>query len=120
MPVRGGEAVDDELLSIVKQRVASNNRPVMWVTPARGITAWMDTRRGGTQPPWLDDPLLKALYSPEQIEEYWGRPLALRGLRRKWPRPRRSSSSEGNNLMKLRAAGMRVVGGTDTESRSAF
>src|SRR6202790_3393084 len=63
VPVRGGEAVDDELLSIVKQRVANNNRPVMWVTPAE-ITAWMDTH-GGTQPAWLDDPLLKALYSRE-------------------------------------------------------
>jgi imidazolonepropionase-like amidohydrolase len=111
VPVRGGEAVDDELLSIVKQRVANNNRPVMWVTPAE-ITAWMDTQ-GGTQPAWLDDPLLKALYSPEQIEEYWGRPLAKR-TPQEVAAAKKEFQLEGNNLMKLRAAGMRVVGGTDT------
>jgi len=103
--------VDDELLSIVKQRVANNNRPVMWVTPAE-ITAWMDTQ-GGTQPAWLDDPLLKALYSPEQIEEYWGRPLAKR-TPQEVAAAKKEFQLEGNNLMKLRAAGMRVVGGTDT------
>ena len=111
VPVRGGEAVDDELLSIVKQRVANNNRPVMWVTPAE-ITAWMDIQ-GGTQPTWLDDPLLKALYSPEQIEEYWGLPLAKR-TPQEVAAAKKEFQLEGNNLMKLRAAGMRVVGGTDT------
>ena len=76
VPVRGGEAVDDELIGIVKQRVAANDRPNMWMTPAL-ITAWMDTQ-GGTRPAWLDDPLLRDLYSSDQIEEYWGRPLAKR------------------------------------------
>ncbi len=77
VPVRGGDAVDNEVISLVKQRVANNDRPNMWMTPAL-ITAWMDTQGGGKRPAWLDDPLLQALYSPEQIEEDWGRPLAKR------------------------------------------
>ncbi len=48
VPVRGGEAVDNELIGIVKQRVARNDRPKMWMTPAL-ISAWMDTQ-GGTRP----------------------------------------------------------------------
>ena len=108
VPVRGGEAVDDELISIVKQRVANNDRPVMWVTPAE-ITAWMDAQGGhpGRRAAWLDDPLLGSLYSPEQIEEYWGQPLAKKTSAGSGRGQDRSSSYEGNNLMKLRAAGMR-------------
>ena len=34
VPVRGGEEVDDELIKIVKQRVAKKDRPNMWMTPA--------------------------------------------------------------------------------------
>ena len=63
VPVRGGEAVDDELIAIVKQRIANNDRPVMWMTPAL-ITAWMNaswaTTPDGQRPAWLDDPLLRA------------------------------------------------------------
>ena len=33
VPVRGGEAVDDELIAIVKQRIARNDRPNIWMTP---------------------------------------------------------------------------------------
>src|SRR4029077_16721627 len=32
VPVRGGEAVDDELIAIVRKRIADNDRPVMWMT----------------------------------------------------------------------------------------
>src|SRR5438309_972409 len=77
VPVRGGEAVDDELIGIVKQRIARNDRPKIWMTPAL-ITAWMDTQGGSTRPAWLNDPLLGDTNSSDQIEEYWGRPLAKR------------------------------------------
>jgi len=117
VPVRGGEAADDELIGIVKQRVARNDRPTMWMTPAL-ITAWMD-RQGGTRPAWLDDPLLRDLYSSDQIEEYWGRPLA-----KKTPeevkRARQDFDLQGSNAMKLRAAGMRIVSGTDTGQTRFF
>ena len=112
VPVRGGEAVDDELIGIVKQRIARNNRPKMWMTPAL-ITAWMDTQGGGTRPAWLDDPLLRDTYSAEQIEEYWGRPLAKKSAE-EVERARRDFALQASNAMKLRAAGMRIVSGTDT------
>jgi len=117
VPVRGGEAVDDDLIGIVKQRIAQNNRPTMWMTPAL-ITAWMDTQ-GGTRPAWLDDPMLRDLYSSDQIEEYWGRPLAKR-TPDEVKRARQDFELQGSNAMKLRAAGMRIVSGTDTGQTRFF
>ncbi len=112
VPVRGGDVVDDEIIRLVKDRIARNDRPNMWVTPAL-ITAWMNTTGGPSRPNWLDDPLLKALYSPQQIEKYWGAPL-----RKMTPgdvaRAKREFAADGKNMMLLRAAGMKVVGGTDT------
>ncbi len=117
VPVRGGEAVDDDLIGIVKQRIAQNNRPTMWMTPAL-ITAWMDTQ-GGTRPAWLDDPMLRDLYSSDQIEEYWGRPLAKR-TPEEVKRARQDFALQASNAMKLRAAGMRFVSGTDTGQTRFF
>lgn len=112
VPVRGGDVVDDEMIRLVKDRIARNDRPHMWVTPAL-ITAWMDTTGGPQRPDWLDDPLLKALYSPQQIEQYWGAPL-----RKMTPadvaKAKAAFAADGKNMMVLRAAGMTVVGGTDT------
>src|SRR5205823_1601861 len=34
VPVRGGEAVDDEMIAIVKDRIRKNDRPNIWMTPA--------------------------------------------------------------------------------------
>jgi imidazolonepropionase-like amidohydrolase len=112
VPVRGGEAVDDELLGIVKERIAKKDRPVMWVTPDLMI-AWMDSQGGGRRPAWLDDPLLKDLYSPNQIEEYWGKPLAKMSPA-DVEKQRKEFQLEARNAMRLRAAGMRFVEGTDT------
>jgi imidazolonepropionase-like amidohydrolase len=113
VPVRGGEAVDDELIGIVKDRIAKNDRPKIWMTLSL-ITAWMNstwlTTPNGQRPPWLNDPLIRETYSPAQIEEYWGKPPKQDVLDR--------IGSEfdllAHNAMGLRAAGMRVVGGTDT------
>ena len=111
VPVRGGDTVDDELIAIVKERIARNDRPNMWMTPSL-ITAWMNTQGGG-RPAWLDDPLLRATYSPRDIEAHWGDPL-----RKMTPevlaRVRRNFEHDGRNAMMLRAAGMRIVSGTDT------
>jgi imidazolonepropionase-like amidohydrolase len=117
VPVRGGEAVDDELIGIVKQRVARNDRPKMWMTPAL-ISAWMDTQ-GGTRPAWLDEPMLRDLYSSDQIEEYWRRPLAKR-TPKEVERSRKDFQLQASNAMKLRAAGMRIVEGTDTGQTRFF
>jgi imidazolonepropionase-like amidohydrolase len=111
VPVREGEAADDELVALVKDRVARNDRPDMWMTLSL-ITAWMNTHGGG-RPDFLDDPLLRAAYSPAQIEQYWGEPL-----RKMTPeqvvRARSRFESDARSAMRLRAAGIRVVGGTDT------
>lgn len=111
VPVRGGEAVDDELISIVKERIAKNDRPNIWMTPAL-ITAWMDTTGGG-RPAWLDDPLLRETYSPPQIEKYWGDPLK-KMTPQALQRAREDFELQGRNAMRLRAAGMKIVTGTDT------
>jgi len=111
VPVRGGDVVDDDLIAIVMQRIAKKDRPNIWMTPAL-ITAWMNTQ-GGQRPAWLDDPLLRDTYSPQQIEEYWGSPL-MRMTPKDVAEARRSFESDGRNAMKLRAAGMRVVTGSDT------
>jgi hypothetical protein len=61
VPVRGGESVDEELIGIVKDRIARNDRPNIWMTLSL-ITAWMNTSwlntPEGQRPAWLDDPLL--------------------------------------------------------------
>jgi imidazolonepropionase-like amidohydrolase len=111
VPVRDGDVVDDEIVGIVKDRIARNDRPVMWVTPSL-ITSWMNTT-GGTRPAWLDDPLLRATYSPEQIDKYWGDPLKKMSPEAV-ARARKNFEADGRNAMKLRAAGMRIVEGTDT------
>jgi imidazolonepropionase-like amidohydrolase len=118
VPVRGGDVADAEIIAMVKDRIARNDRPNMWVTPAL-ITAWMNTQGGPRRPAWLDDPLLKALYSPVHIEEYWGTPL-----KKMTPdqigRAKQAFEADAKNMMLLRAAGMKVVGGTDTGQTRHF
>jgi imidazolonepropionase-like amidohydrolase len=116
VPVRQGEAVDDEIISLVKERIAKNDRPKMWVTPGLQ-TAWMNTQ--GQRPAWLDDPLLRETYSPQHIQEHWGDPLA-NMTADAVARARKNLALDGSNMMKLRAAGMRVVMGTDTGQTRFF
>ena len=111
VPVRGGDTVDDELISIVKERIARNDRPNQWITLSL-ITSWMSTQGGG-RPAWLDDPLLRATYSPGDIEAHWGDPLR-KMTAEAVARARRNFEQVGRNAMLLRAAGMKVVSGTDT------
>src|ERR1700676_1596573 len=114
VPVRGGEAVDDELIAIVKERIAKSDRPNIWMTPAL-ITAWMNaswaTTPDGQRPAWLDDTLLRETYSPQQVEEYWGTSRK-QGIINRYIA--REFELLGKNAMTLRAAGMRIVSGTDT------
>jgi imidazolonepropionase-like amidohydrolase len=112
VPVRGGESVDDELIAIVKDRIARNDRTPIWMTPAL-ITAWMDTQAGPVRPRWLDDPLLEALYSPADIEKHWGEPLK-KMTAAELAKAKAAFALQGSNAMRLRAAGMVIVDGTDT------
>jgi imidazolonepropionase-like amidohydrolase len=111
VPVREGEIADDELVALVKDRVARNDRPNMWMTLSL-ITSWMNTK-GGSRPDFLDDPLLRATYAPKQIEEYWGEPLK-KMTPEQVARVKARFDSDAKSAMRLRAAGIRVDGGTDT------
>jgi imidazolonepropionase-like amidohydrolase len=111
IPVRQGEVADDEIVALVKDRVARNDRPMMWMTPSM-ITAWMNTQGGG-RPSFLDDPLLRATYSPADIERFWTEPLA-KMTPEQVARAKRNFESDAKSAMRLRAAGIRVVEGTDT------
>ena len=111
VPVREGEVADDELVGLIKDRVARGDRPRMWMTLSL-ITAWLNTTGGG-HPDLLDDPLLAATYAPAQIEKYWGEPLR-RMTPERLARARASFQSDAVSAMRVRAAGIRVVGGTDT------
>ncbi len=112
VPVRGEDVVDDELVRIVRDRIARNDRPVIWMTPSL-ISAYMNTFGGPQRPAWLDDPLLKATYSAQQIEQYWGEPL-----RKMTPaqvaEAKAAFAHDARNAMRLREAGVKIVGGTDT------
>jgi len=77
------------------------------------ITAWMNTQGGPQRPAWLEDPALKALYSPRHIEQYWGEPLK-KMTPAQVAQAKAAFAADGKNMMVLRAAGMKVVAGTDT------
>jgi imidazolonepropionase-like amidohydrolase len=110
LPVRGGEVPDEELLGIVRQRAARQEK--MWFHPNVGTAA---TSRAD----W-DDPLLRETVSPELIDEHWGEALA-----NKTPeaveRARRNLRELGaNTALKLRDAGMKIVLGSDTGQTRFF
>jgi imidazolonepropionase-like amidohydrolase len=121
VPVRGGEQVDDELIKLVKDRVRKKDRPNMWMTPALA-EPWMTfngSSLGGGHPAWLDDPLLHDTYSDAAIRQFWGDPL----MKMKPEEIKKAHDIFENlktNGMKLRAAGIKVVMGTDTGQTRFF
>ena len=110
VPVRGGEGVDEELVAIVRQRVAAQDRPRMWMTPVLR-QACLDAE-GGQRPDWVDDPLLNETYPREQNEDIAAEFARLTPEQVK--NARATLANDGRNAMRLRAAGVRVVLGTDT------
>jgi len=111
VPVRGGDEVDDEIVGLVKARVAGNNRPRMWMTPLLR-PAWMNAQGGG-RPAWLDDPLLGDTYLPQHNEEHLAKELAAM-TPAQVEAARQTLARDGRNTLRLREAGIRVVLGTDT------
>lgn len=111
VPVRGGDEVDEEILAMVRARVAENNRPRMWMTT--GLRpAWVNTH-GGSRPAWLDDPLLDETYPAQHNQEHLADELA-RLTPAQVEAARQTLARDGRNAMRLREAGIRIVLGTDT------
>jgi imidazolonepropionase-like amidohydrolase len=112
LPVRGGEVPDDELIAIIKERIAKRDRPNLWFNPGAGWTA-------SSREDW-NDPLLRDTISPQQIQEHWGDYLA--GITpESLDRARQNLRQMGaTNALKLRAAGMKIVLGSDTGQTRFF
>ncbi len=112
LPVRMGEVPDEELLSIIRQRIANNDRPHMWFNPGAGSAA---TARED----W-NDPLLRETVSAQQIQAQWGDQLA-RMTPESLARARENLKQMGaTNALKLRDAGMKIVLGSDTGQTRFF
>jgi imidazolonepropionase-like amidohydrolase len=112
LPVRGGEVPDEEFLAIVRDRIARNDRPNMWFNPGAGTGA-------ASREDW-DDPLLRDVISPQQIQAQVGEQLA-RMTPESTARARRNLREMGvNNALKLRAAGMKITLGGDTGQTRFF
>src|SRR6185295_535211 len=95
--------VDDEFLQLLK------SHPGVFVTPNLGITSRaMEAGR----PAWLDDPLLRETIPPSEIRRLETqfanrRPEQLSATRASW-------DLQVRNLTKMRAAGARIVLGSDS------
>jgi imidazolonepropionase-like amidohydrolase len=112
LPVRNGETPDEELLAIIRDRVAKKNHPNMWFHPNVGTGAV-------AREDW-NDPLLRETVSPQQIQEHWGEQLA-KSTPESVERARQNLRQLGaNNALKLRAAGMKIVLGSDTGQSRFF
>ena len=112
LPVRMGEVPDDELLGIIKDRIAKKDRPNLWFNPGAGWTS-------SSRETW-DDPLLRETVPPDQIQEHWGEYLA-KLTPESVDRARRNLKAMGtNNALRLRDAGMKITLGSDTGQTRFF
>jgi imidazolonepropionase-like amidohydrolase len=95
--------VDDEFMQLLKQH------PAVFFTPNLGVTS-RAVEPG--RPAWLDDPLLHETIPPGQIQRLVNqfsnrKPEALANTQKSW-------DLQVRNLTKLRAAGVRIVFGSDS------
>jgi imidazolonepropionase-like amidohydrolase len=112
LPVRNGEKPDEELIAIIKERIAKNDRPNMWFN----IGGAFD---GASREAW-DDPLLRETVPPQQIQAQWGEHLS-KMTPESLARARREFKELGaNNVQPLRAAGVKLVLGSDTGQTRFF
>ncbi len=112
LPVRMGEVPDDELLAMIKERIAKRDRPNMWFNPGVGWTA-------SSREVW-DDPLLRDTISPQQIQAQWGDYLS-KLTPESVERARRNVKKTGEtNALQLVAAGMKIADGSDTGQTRFF
>lgn len=112
LPVRNGEVPDEELLAIIRDRVVRKDRPHLWFNPGAGWTA-------SSREVW-DDPLLRQTVPPDQIQQQWGDYLAKLTPERVEQARRNLRQIGETNALKLRAAGMKIVLGSDTGQTRFF
>ena len=110
LPVRGGEVPDEELLGLVRARVADG--ALLWFHPNVGSAAT-------SREDW-SDPLLTEVVDPALIEQFWGERLASR-TPDEIERARETLRRLGETtVLPLRAAGMKIVLGSDTGQTRFF
>ncbi len=109
IPVRGGDVPDEELLGIVRDLVARSDRPIWFSDPgntsALGNEAW-------------EDPLLREMLSPDQVQALQERPGFGGGPRTPEAvrNARENSMRTGDVARQLIGAGMIMVYGSDNGS----
>ena len=106
IPVRGGELPDEELLAIIRERVAKSDRPIWFNEPgnlvALGPQAW-------------DDPLLWEMLPREQVMAQQGDDFK-RMTPKVVERARQTTRETGQAAKALIGAGMKLVYGSDNGS----
>ena len=106
LPVRGGEMPDEELLAIIKERVAATDRP-LWFTDHGNLAA--------LGPESWDDPLLWEMLARDQVQRQKG--AAIKAMTPQVvDRARQESRAMGDAARKLIGAGMKLVFGSDNGS----
>jgi imidazolonepropionase-like amidohydrolase len=103
IPVRGGDHPDEELLSIIRDRVRTSDRP-LWFNESASSTA--------LGPEAWDDPLLWEMLERQQVMDQLG-PSIKRMTPESVARGKASSKAVGDDAKKLIAAGMKLVYGSD-------
>jgi imidazolonepropionase-like amidohydrolase len=112
LPVRNGEVPDDELLAIIRERIAKNDRPNLWFNPGAGTA-------GASREDW-NDPLLRDTVSPQQIEAQVGEQLRMITPESTARARQRLKEMGATNALKLRTAGMKITLGGDTGQTRFF
>jgi len=92
--------IDDEMIALVKARPNVFFQQTLWGERLSFYT---------TKPAWLDEPLLRDTFSAEEI-----RLLGESFTRAESPAAREAGETNLRNIRKLKAAGARIVLGTDT------
>jgi imidazolonepropionase-like amidohydrolase len=92
--------IDDEMIALVKARPNVFFQQTLWAERLSFYTA---------RPAWVDEPILRDTFSPEEI-----RLLGESFTKGESPAAREAGETNLRNIRKLKAAGARIVLGTDT------
>jgi imidazolonepropionase-like amidohydrolase len=111
-PVRDG-APDAEFISLVKDRIARNDRPNMWFNPTVGNNAVVG------RDAW-NDPLLRDTVPPGEIKKYFGEQLEKMTPEVTERARQQVKENAARMFFPVRDAGIKIVMGTDTGQSQFF